>query len=149
MADQWRQQSPKEFDGWNGRNSVQAAIAFAFFSILVWVKYSFVWNSIFLMRTFFFRADWYFSHSVDIEKAFRIYSAQVMKIIQLVVDKPMEAIHQQEARVVFLNHHLLLPNKRNRIINHQHIRCCFSFFLSVCVSLVGYKEEWSMFVVNV
>ena len=38
MADQWRQQEPKELSGWNGRNSVQAAIAFAFFSILVWVK---------------------------------------------------------------------------------------------------------------
>ncbi len=37
MADQWRQQDPKSFSGWNGRNSVQAAIAFAFFSILVWV----------------------------------------------------------------------------------------------------------------
>lgn len=37
MADQWRQQSPKEFNGWDGRNSVQAAIAFAFFSIPVWV----------------------------------------------------------------------------------------------------------------
>jgi len=36
MADQWRQQDPKSFSGWNGRNSVQAAIAFAFFSILVW-----------------------------------------------------------------------------------------------------------------
>ncbi len=38
MADQWRQQNPKDQPGWNGRNSVQAAIAFTFFSILVWVK---------------------------------------------------------------------------------------------------------------
>ncbi len=38
MADQWRQQQPKTLAGWNGRNSVQAAIAFAFFSILVWVE---------------------------------------------------------------------------------------------------------------
>ena len=38
MADQWRQQSPKDVDGWSGRDSVQAAIAFAFFSILVWVN---------------------------------------------------------------------------------------------------------------
>jgi hypothetical protein len=37
MADQWRQ-APKSFSGWNGRNSVQAAIAFTFFSILAWVK---------------------------------------------------------------------------------------------------------------
>jgi len=36
MADQWRQQDNKNIAGWNGRNSVQAAIAFAFFSILVW-----------------------------------------------------------------------------------------------------------------
>lgn len=36
MADQWRQ-APKNLEGWNGRDSVQAAIAFAFFSILVWV----------------------------------------------------------------------------------------------------------------
>jgi hypothetical protein len=35
MADQWRQ-APKSFSGWNGRNSVQAAIAFTFFSILAW-----------------------------------------------------------------------------------------------------------------
>jgi hypothetical protein len=38
MADQWRQTNPKDQPGWNGRNSVQAAIAFAFFSILVWVE---------------------------------------------------------------------------------------------------------------
>jgi len=38
MADQWRQQNSKSFPGWNGRNSVQAAIAFAFFSIIAWVK---------------------------------------------------------------------------------------------------------------
>ena len=37
MTDQWRQEPEKDKDGWNGRNSVQAAIAFAFFSILVWV----------------------------------------------------------------------------------------------------------------
>lgn len=37
MADQWRQEPNKDLEGWNGRNSVQAAIAFAFFSILVWV----------------------------------------------------------------------------------------------------------------
>jgi hypothetical protein len=39
MADQWRQ-APKDLTGWNGRNSVQAAIAFAFFSILAWVDIS-------------------------------------------------------------------------------------------------------------
>ena len=39
MADQWRQEPNKDKDGWNGRNSVQAAIAFAFFSILIWVKH--------------------------------------------------------------------------------------------------------------
>jgi len=39
MTDQWRQTSPKDVPGWNGRNSVQAAIAFAFFSILVWVDF--------------------------------------------------------------------------------------------------------------
>jgi hypothetical protein len=37
MTDQWRQEPNKDVEGWNGRNSVQAAIAFAFFSILVWV----------------------------------------------------------------------------------------------------------------
>ncbi len=37
MTDQWRQEPSKDLAGWNGRNSVQAAIAFAFFSILVWV----------------------------------------------------------------------------------------------------------------
>jgi hypothetical protein len=37
MTDQWRQEPSPDIDGWNGRNSVQAAIAFAFFSILVWV----------------------------------------------------------------------------------------------------------------
>ena len=37
MADQWRQEPNKDVAGWNGRNSVQAAIAFAFFSILAWV----------------------------------------------------------------------------------------------------------------
>ena len=36
MADQWRQATPPP--NWNGRNSVQAAIAFAFFSILSWVR---------------------------------------------------------------------------------------------------------------
>jgi hypothetical protein len=40
MADQWRQ-APKNINGWNGRNSVQAAIAFAFFSILAWVDISY------------------------------------------------------------------------------------------------------------
>ncbi|CAF1053834.1 unnamed protein product [Didymodactylos carnosus] len=35
MADQWRQ-ATKVAEGWNGQNSVQAAIAFAFFSIAVW-----------------------------------------------------------------------------------------------------------------
>ena len=38
MTDQWRQEKEKDKEGWNGRNSVQAAIAFAFFSILVWVN---------------------------------------------------------------------------------------------------------------
>jgi len=37
MTDQWRQESDKNKSGWDGRNSVQAAIAFAFFSILIWV----------------------------------------------------------------------------------------------------------------
>jgi hypothetical protein len=37
MADQWRQEPNKDQPGWNGRNNVQAAIAFTFFSILVWV----------------------------------------------------------------------------------------------------------------
>ena len=37
MTDQWRQEDQKDLPEWNGRNSVQAAIAFAFFSILVWV----------------------------------------------------------------------------------------------------------------
>jgi hypothetical protein len=39
MADQWRQEPDKDKQGtgWNGRNSVQAAIAFTFFSILIWV----------------------------------------------------------------------------------------------------------------
>ena len=37
MTDQWRNEPNKDIPGWNGRNSVQAAIAFAFFSILVWV----------------------------------------------------------------------------------------------------------------
>jgi hypothetical protein len=40
MADQWRQEPKKDLEGWNGRNSVQAAIAFVFFSILVWVSHS-------------------------------------------------------------------------------------------------------------
>lgn len=37
MTDQWRKEPEKDKDDWNGRNSVQAAIAFAFFSIFVWV----------------------------------------------------------------------------------------------------------------
>ncbi|CAF0976142.1 unnamed protein product [Didymodactylos carnosus] len=37
MADQWRREKYKELPNWNGRNSVQAAIAFAFFSIIVWI----------------------------------------------------------------------------------------------------------------
>ena len=37
MADQWRKEDKKDTPGWSGRNSVQAAIAFAFFSILSWV----------------------------------------------------------------------------------------------------------------
>jgi len=40
MADQWRQAPPDLLVNWNGRNSVQAAIAFAFFSILAWVDIS-------------------------------------------------------------------------------------------------------------
>ncbi|CAF0736052.1 unnamed protein product [Rotaria sp. Silwood1] len=36
MADQWRQTDEKDIPGWNGRNNVQAAIAFAFFSIFSW-----------------------------------------------------------------------------------------------------------------
>jgi hypothetical protein len=39
MTDQWRQEDEKDLPGWNGRNSVQAAIAFAFFSIIVWVSF--------------------------------------------------------------------------------------------------------------
>ncbi|UJR13578.1 hypothetical protein I4U23_000591 [Adineta vaga] len=41
MTDQWRQEDEKDLAGWNGRNSVQAAIAFAFFSILVWAALTF------------------------------------------------------------------------------------------------------------
>jgi len=41
MTDQWRQEDNKDIDGWNGRNSVQAAIAFAFFSIPVWAALTF------------------------------------------------------------------------------------------------------------
>ena len=37
MTDQWRREPNQDLRGWNGRNSVQAAIAFAFFSILIWV----------------------------------------------------------------------------------------------------------------
>ena len=37
MSDQWRQEPEKNKDGWNGRNSVQTAIVFSFFSILIWV----------------------------------------------------------------------------------------------------------------
>lgn len=36
MADQWRQEENKDMPGWNGRHSVQAAIAFTFFSIFTW-----------------------------------------------------------------------------------------------------------------
>ena len=31
----WRKEEKKDLSGWNGRNNVQAAIAFAFFSILL------------------------------------------------------------------------------------------------------------------
>ncbi|CAF1219008.1 unnamed protein product [Adineta ricciae] len=41
MTDQWRQEDQKDLPEWNGRNSVQAAIAFAFFSILVWAALTF------------------------------------------------------------------------------------------------------------
>ncbi|CAF0805221.1 unnamed protein product [Didymodactylos carnosus] len=41
MADQWRQEDQKALTGWNGQNSVQAAIAFAFFSIAVWIALAF------------------------------------------------------------------------------------------------------------
>ncbi|CAF3538119.1 unnamed protein product [Rotaria socialis] len=41
MADQWRVEPAKDQPGWNGRNDVQAAIAFAFFSILSWGAMSF------------------------------------------------------------------------------------------------------------
>jgi hypothetical protein len=41
MTDQWRQEPDKDKVGWNGRNSVQAAIAFAFFSIIVWAALTF------------------------------------------------------------------------------------------------------------
>ncbi|UJR33703.1 hypothetical protein I4U23_021132 [Adineta vaga] len=36
LADQWRQEDQKDLLGWNGRNSVQAAIAFSFFSVIIW-----------------------------------------------------------------------------------------------------------------
>ncbi|CAF2329639.1 unnamed protein product [Rotaria sp. Silwood2] len=36
LADQWRNEVDKDQVGWNGRNNVQAAIAFAFFSIISW-----------------------------------------------------------------------------------------------------------------
>ncbi|CAF5204706.1 unnamed protein product, partial [Rotaria magnacalcarata] len=41
MTDQWRKEPDKNKNEWNGRNSVQAAIAFAFFSIFVWVGLTF------------------------------------------------------------------------------------------------------------
>ncbi|CAF0842567.1 unnamed protein product [Adineta steineri] len=41
LADQWRQENNKDKLGWNGRNSVQGAIAFAFFSILAWAGVAF------------------------------------------------------------------------------------------------------------
>lgn len=49
MTDQWRREPNQDLLGWNGRNSVQAAIAFAFFSILVWVylKRDFLWEELF------------------------------------------------------------------------------------------------------
>ena len=37
MTDQWRQEPDKDKEDWNGRSSVQAAIAFAFFSTFAWV----------------------------------------------------------------------------------------------------------------
>lgn len=37
MTDQWRQEPNQDLPGWNGRNSVQAALAFTFFSFLIWV----------------------------------------------------------------------------------------------------------------
>jgi hypothetical protein len=51
MTDQWRQEDEKDKAGWNGRNSVQAAIAFAFFSILVWVRTN-IYVSIKLIKFF-------------------------------------------------------------------------------------------------
>lgn len=44
MTDQWRREPNQDLPGWNGRNSVQAAIAFAFFSILVWVCLQTIFN---------------------------------------------------------------------------------------------------------
>lgn len=41
MTDQWRQESEKDMTGWNGRNSVQAAIAFSFFSVFAWAALTF------------------------------------------------------------------------------------------------------------
>ncbi|CAF3905027.1 unnamed protein product, partial [Rotaria sp. Silwood1] len=41
MTDQWRKEDNKDKEGWNGRNSVQSAIAFAFFSILIWAALTF------------------------------------------------------------------------------------------------------------
>ena len=40
MTDQWRQEPKQDLEGWNGRNSVQAALAFTFFSVLIWVVFS-------------------------------------------------------------------------------------------------------------
>lgn len=120
MADQWRQQSPKEASGWNGRNSVQAAIAFAFFSILVWVWILHCCEKDRFSRLSF-RVHWPSSPSVVIAKVFRICSVQVTKIIQLAVDKPMVDILQPAVRVASRNHRLPRHNRRNRIINHPPI----------------------------
>ena len=38
MTDQWRQEPEKNKDGWDGRDSVQAALGFAFISFCIWVR---------------------------------------------------------------------------------------------------------------
>jgi hypothetical protein len=91
MTDQWRQEPSKDIAGWNGRNSVQAAIAFSFFSILVWVRTNIGSNQ--YVWFLFTRERWEFLHSFVSAGVFLICSARIVEIIQLLIRKHTVPIH--------------------------------------------------------
>ena len=128
MTDQWRQEPEKNKDGWDGRNSVQAALGFAFISFCIWVRrHANLSLRLTPLHVSLFRLSSPSSLSVATVKVSPIYSRLATKIIPRVAHtRTVAAIHLLALLEAFLNPHLRPHSKCNPTINHLHTKLSIS-----------------------